>query len=346
MTTPKATPVPRSDREPELSVVLITPASFESIRQTVRCLARQSIRDRIELVIVAPIDARIEADPELCGVFANVRIVTLSSVSPTGPARAAAVRSARAPVVAFAEDHCFPAPTWADALVRAHLGPYAAVGPAIRNANPDTMVSWADLLIAYGPWMNPAAPREMDFLPGHNSAYKRLLLLDYGDSLSDLMEAETVLQWDLRRKGHRLLLEPAAQAAHTNFGLWSSWIPVMYFSGRAFAATRSSGWSPLRRLVFTVSSPLIPFVRFARVVVNARRARPSWPFLLRVLPTIAVGLVIDGAGQASGYAAGAGTAHQRMARYEWHRLQHTPRGRTEHAGDGEPLAVAPSTPPG
>jgi hypothetical protein len=315
--------VPLVGREPELSIILITPDSFGTIRQTVGTLARQTIRDRIELVIPAPSDAHIEVDPELAAVFGGVRVIALPSVSPAGPARAAGVRASRAPVVAFAEDHCFPEPGWAEALVRAHRQTYAGVGPAIRNANPGTLVSWADLLIGYGPWLAPAVAREMDFLPGHNSSYKRDVLLEYGDALADLMEAETVLQWDLRRKGHRLFLEPAAEAAHTNFGLWSSWIPASFLGGRAFAATRASEWSPARRLAFTAASPLIPFVRLARVVRNARRAKQRWPFLLRVLPTVAVGLVLDASGQTLGYAFGAGTAHERMARYEWHRLRHT-----------------------
>jgi hypothetical protein len=312
-----------SDREPELSVILITPDSFATIRQTVRSLARQSIRDRIELVILSPSDARIEVDAQLAALFGSVRVIAIPSVTPTGPARVAAVRAARAPVVAFAEDHCFPAAGWAEALVRAHREAYAAVGPAIRNANPATLVSWADLFIGYGPWLAPAVAREMDFLPGHNSSYKRAVLLEYGDALEDLMEAETVLQWDLRRKGHRLRLEPAAEAAHTNFGRWSSWLPATFFGGRAFAATRASEWSVARRLAFTAASPLIPFVRLARVVGNARRAKHRWPFLLRVLPTVAVGLAVDAAGQTLGYAFGAGTAHERMARFEWHRTNHT-----------------------
>jgi hypothetical protein len=37
-----------------------------------------------------------------------------------------------------------------------------------------------------------------------------------------------------------------------------------------------------------------------------------------------VGLVADGLGQMAGYAFGAGTAHERLAEFEWHRLKHTP----------------------
>lgn len=310
---------------PELSVVLITPDSFDTIRQTTKCIVRQSVRDRIELVIVAPATARIDVDESAVAPLAGVQIVRLQSVTPTGPARAAAIRAARAPVVAFAEEHCFPAPGWAEALIEAHRGDHAAVGPAMRNANPDTVVSWADFLIGYGPWAAPVERCEMEYLPGHNSSYKRARLLAYDESLDTLMEAETILMWDLRSKGHRLLLEPAAQTAHMNFGLWRPWLAVSFHNGRAFADTRASSWSHVRRLAFAAGSPLIPLVRLARTLGNARRlGRGPW-FLSRLVPTLCVGLTFDAIGQMIGYAAGAGAAHEKMAEFEWHRMQHTRR---------------------
>lgn len=322
----------RSDRrEPDLSVVLITPDSFETLRRTVECLVAQTARDRIELIIIAPTAASIDVDDALVAPLAGVRVVRLDSLTPTGPARAAGIRAARAPVVAFGEEHCFPAPTWAAALIEAHRGDFAAVGPAMHNANPETIVSWADLLIGYGPWAAPVAKREADFLPGHNSSYKRAVLLEYGERLDTLMEAETVLMWDLRAKGHRLLLDPTAQAAHMNFGYWSSWVPVMFLNGRAFADTRAAGWPVLKRIVFVAASPAIPLVRFARTLAHARRLGRGVGFLARVVPTMGIGLVADGIGQMAGYALGAGNAHARMAEYEWHRTNHTPRGQIQQA---------------
>ena len=108
-----------------------------------------------------------------------------------------------------------------------------------------------------------------------------------------------------------------------NFGLWSSWVRVMVLNGRAFADTRSSTWPLARRLVFAAASPAIPFVRFARSVGHARRLGRGGAFLARVLPTIGVGLIMDGIGQMAGYAIGAGKAHERLAEFEWHRMKHS-----------------------
>jgi predicted dehydrogenase len=313
---------------PELSVVLITPDSFETLRRTVGHLVRQTAREKIELVIVAPAGASIDVDSALVAPLASVRIVRLASLSPSGPARAAAVRAARAPIVAFGEEHCFPAPTWAQALIDAHRGDFAAVGPAMRNANPETVISWADLVMGYGPWMAPVEKHEPEFLPGHNSSYKRAALLEYDDRLDTLMESETVLMWDLRAKGRRLLLDPAAETSHMNFGYWSSWLPVMFLNGRAFADTRSRDWGLVRRLVFVAASPAIPLVRLSRALGHVRRLGRSPAFLAKVIPTLAVGLVADGVGQMTGYALGAGNAHARLAEFEWHRRKHAPASTT------------------
>jgi hypothetical protein len=51
-------------------------------------------------------------------------------------------------------------------------------------------------------------------------------------------------------------------------------------------------------------------------------------FLARVVPTLSVGLVVDAIGQMVGYTAGAGAAHERMAEFEWHRMQYTRRGQS------------------
>jgi hypothetical protein len=192
----------------------------------------------------------------------------------------------------------------------------------MHNANPERIVSWADFLVGYGPWAAPIAKGEVDYLPGHNSSYKRDALLAYDVELEELMEAETVLMWDLRSKGRRLLLEPAAFTAHMNFGRWQSWLAVMFFNGRAFAHTRAAQWALPKRLAFAAASPRIPFVRLRRTIGHARRLRRGPAFLAKVIPTIVVGLSVDAVGQMLGYAVGAGDAHEKMAEYEWHRMKH------------------------
>ena len=202
-------------------------------------------------------------------------------------ARAEGIRRARAPVVALAEDHSYPAPGWAQALIAAHREPWAAVGPVVANANPGSTMSWANHLVEYGPWIEPADPGPVDFLPGHNSAYKRALLLDYGPELEAMLEAECLLHQDLRTRGYQVYLEPRAKTYHLNYSKPFSWIPVHFHGSRLFAAarTRYGRWGLRRRLVYASASVLIPLVRLRRIWAKVRPALRPGQFL-RLLPAV------------------------------------------------------------
>jgi len=303
---------------PAMSVVLVTPARYESIRGTIGHLRAQTVRDRLEVVIVTPSADELRLDrAELAG-FAGIRVVEVGAIRSLAQTYAAGIRAAAAPVVALGEDHAYPDPDWADALIRAHRRPWAAVGPAMRNANPGSAVSWADFFIAYARWMDPMAAQVIDHLPGHNSSYKRAVLLEYGPDLEPILEAESILHWDLRARGHQLYLEPGAKTSHANFTSLSSWIPSKFYSGRVFAATRARGgrWSRPRHLLYAGGAPLIPLVRLRRLTREAGRAR-QLRVLVRVLPLVIAGLAMSASGEMVGYAVGAGDAMRKLCFLEF-----------------------------
>jgi hypothetical protein len=316
---------------PAMTVVFITPDRFATIARTMRHVQAQTARGALEVLIYAPSTATLATDDAALTGFHSVRIIATGPIQSNGELRARAVRDAAAPVVVFTEDHCFPEPGWAEALIARHRESWAAVGPVVRNANPETLVSWADLFIGYGPWLEPGVGGPAPHLPGHNSSYKVEPLRAYGAELGEMMDAETVLQWDLRRRGHALYLEPAARVAHTNFAYWSLWIPVQVHQGRVFADTRRRGWPLARRLAFAAASPLIPLVRLLRTVRDTRRAGVPSGLLLRTTPTLLAGLLLDGFGQMLGYALGAGRSRERIVDFDFHRNEPRPVGARSRA---------------
>ncbi|HEV8713526.1 MAG TPA: glycosyltransferase [Candidatus Binatia bacterium] len=186
-----------SGSSPEMSVVIVTPDRYETIRKTVGYLHAQTVKDRLELVIVAPSAEQLAADDPALNDFFRFRVIAVGEISSIARAHAAGIRQASAPVVVLAEDHSFPEAGWAEALIERHRQPWAVVGPVVRNANPDSLMSWADFLLGYGTWLEPAPAGETNYLPGHNSSYKRALLLDYDRELEAMLEAEFVLHKDL-----------------------------------------------------------------------------------------------------------------------------------------------------
>lgn len=311
--------------QPEMSVVIVTPDSYETIRETVQHLRTQSANERLELVIVAPSVERLALDDRELKEFCRFRVVEIGEIGSIARAHAAGIRQASAPVVVLSEDHSFPDPGWAEALLARHQEPWAVVGPVVRNANPHGLISWADFLLGYAAWLDPSPGGEVEHLPGHNSSYKRAVLLDQDPDLEAMLEAEFLLHEALRAKGRRLYLEPAARTAHVNFGRLAPWVPYLVHAGRTFAAARARHWSPLRRLLYTGGAPLIPLVRLWRIRSAIRRpGRPAhlWP---RIVPALAVGLTLDTVGQVLGYALGAGRASQKLCAFEFHRHRHVAR---------------------
>lgn len=310
-------------RLPEMSVVLLTPNSYETIRRTIKHLRAQTVRNRLEIVIVAPSASGLGLDWKELVDFFGVQVVEVGPFCSVAAARAAGIRQAGAPIVALSEDHSFPASDWAAALIAAHRQPWAVVGPLVANANPGTTISWANHLVEYGIWIEPAVPGPVEFLPGHNSAYKRALLLDYGPELPAMLEAECLLHQDLRRRGHQVYFEPQARTHHLNYSKPFSWIPAHFYGSRLFASARAryGRWRLGQRLVYGGASVLIPLVRLRRIWAKARAAL-GLERLVRLLPTMSAVLLVSAVGEMVGYLSGPGQAMQHLSRLEFQRPLH------------------------
>ena len=138
-----------------MSVVIVTPDRYETIRKTIQHLRSQKARDQLEVVIVAPSKDELSLIEAEVNDFFQLRIVEVGPIDSTAKARAAGIRQASAPVIAFVEDHSYPGPGWAEALIAAHRQPWAAVGPVVCNANPESLISWTNVLLEYGRWLDP-----------------------------------------------------------------------------------------------------------------------------------------------------------------------------------------------
>jgi hypothetical protein len=308
----------------QMSVVLVTPDRYDNVRKTMEYLRAQTVANQLEIVIVAPSAATLNFDAADLTAFGRVRVVEVGEIKSTGRAIAAGVREASGPVVTYAEEHAYPAPGWAEALIKAHRQSWAAIGVAIANANPGSMISWASLFTDFGPWVEPAEAGEISHLPWHHAAYKRAVLVEYGPKLEAMLETEGILHRDLQAKGYRFYLEPAAKTNHVNISLLSSYVGAEFHGARILAANRawSSKWSIFWGLLYICGMPLIPFIRLKRVLHHIFRSGRERELLPGILPALIIGLVADAFGQLAGYAFGAGDAVRRRVSFELNRYQH------------------------
>jgi hypothetical protein len=233
--------------------------------------------------------------------------------------RLAGIRKATAPVVVLSEDHSFPEPGWAQAIIDAFREDWCVVAPVFRNANPRTMLSWANLLLEYYPWFEGAERGERNELPGHNTAYRKDQLLAFGDRLEQVFEVESVVHRELRAQGYRMLLEPAAITKHLNFSRLQPVLYLRFHAGRSFAGHRTMGWSFAKRAGYAIGSALIPALRFVRIARMLNES-PRYKFLLPgILPALITCLVADGFGEMIGYVSGPGDSPVRLGLIEFNR---------------------------
>jgi hypothetical protein len=228
-------------------------------------------------------------------------------------------RMARAPVVAFLEEHAFVAPGWARSLLAAHRQEWAAVGAEVHNANPRRWLSRYVALMNYHPWLPPAPRAAWPMLPGNNVSFKRDLLLAYGDRLPELLRAEIVLHSRLVKDGHGLLLEPDAKFFHLNDARLGSCARGFFLFHRLYAPARAAEfeWSAARRWLYALATPLVPLYFLLRLFAVLARRRPRLLLTAAAAsPCISILQLAAAAGQATGLLFGPGSAEAEFTDYE------------------------------
>jgi hypothetical protein len=315
---------------PALAVILPTDR-LATIAETLAAMRRQSGAETLEIVIVAPPAAAI-SPADVGDDFHSVRIVACDGIDGAHwlhRARAAGVRRATAPVVAIGETHSYPEPGWAAAHLAAHRDACAAVGTQMRNANPESVISWANLFVDFAPWVERAERGSVAAVPGHNTSYKRDVLLARGERLAEALASETLLAEELLAEGHELRFEPAAATRHLNLAT-PYWFLQRFDHDREWAALRGHDWRLPRRALYILAAPLIPFVRFARIHPDLRRAGRGGD--LRLAAAVLLGLAAGAVGEAFGYASRrVGRSASRMHEVELHRERFAGRRREPRA---------------
>lgn len=307
---------------PALSVILTTD-TYETIRPVVACLRRQTVRDRIELVIVAPEGTPLPPPVEETEGLGGVCVVRVDDVETFGAGRAAGVRAASAPIVVIGETHTYAHPGWAEALLAAHTGTWAIVVPGLGNANPGTVLSWAVFLLDYGRWMAGLPAGETDLAPTHNSSFKREMLLELGPALDSALAHGDEMAVYCRGRGHRAYFEPTARIDHLNITRLGAWLEERFLAGLLIGGRRAARWSWPRRMLYFAASPLVPPLLLFRLRHALRLARRQAQMPAGTMAAVLLGLAVWGVGEAWGYLRGARQSETlQMTEYELHKMRY------------------------
>lgn len=242
----------------ELSVIVPALAPEASVSGVLKAFQAQTARDKMEVIVLSPHERPWpEAD----------RVVVVGKAL-LHEARALGVQCATAAYVVLAEDHCFPEPDWAEALLERIREGWDGVGPALRSGNPSHGWALAAFMLGYGQWV---APLSGSILPGHNAALRRQLLIDLGESLTEKLLVGSFLMRDLQRRGARFFLEERARMRHWDCTRIPSALLTFVAVGSGFGAQRCRNWHPLKRLAFALAAPAVAGLHWRRAFRHVRR---------------------------------------------------------------------------
>ncbi len=316
---------------PEFSIIALTDSTYDVCRRSIQWLKDQTIADRVELLIVCGSRADLAPDELDFAPFHSVNIIELGRVQDTGSAIAAALREARGEFVTYVEEHNFFPPNLAEVVVdEMTRSGCAALGFGMVPANPGR-IAWAHLFVQFAWAVAPRAAGPYHRLGGHHAAYRRDILLEFGDDLPALMGQEAVLHEHFRQRGLEMRFSDRIVVPHVQVSDFRTLLQHDFISQRIYANARmkTQNWSLARRLVYAAGFPLIPILRLSRILPEVRRAG-RWDELMPGILWPMIATSISGAvGEATGYLFGASeTASNERFEIEVHRYDYvTPEDR-------------------
>jgi GT2 family glycosyltransferase len=290
--------------EPDVSVII---ASYNSRRTIVACL--ESLREQttarsFEIIVV---DSSTDGTSELIKEeFPGVKVYRYAERKFAGAARNVGISVAKARIIAFIDADCIAEKNWIEEILRAHESPYLAIGGAIANADPKSLVGWAAYFMEFTQWMPGTTKIWQDDIAGANMSYKKEIFDRYGGFIEGTYCSDTDLHWRLGRDGYRLRFVPSMIVSHRSIDRLDRFLKHEFFHGRCFAEVRTQGqgFSRCRRCLYVTFSPLIPLRLLFRIGLIKIRNRIYLSHFLKSLPLVALGLICWSLGEAVGYARG------------------------------------------
>jgi hypothetical protein len=268
---------------PAVSVIVGTIEHWPVVRPCLDRLLPQVERAGGELILADGTPDGSGAAPHAHEGYGGVTSVRLPGAS-IFALRAKAARLARAPILAFTEDHCLVSPTWVADLLRAHAAHPDAdmVAGPVTNGSSDGFADWANFLMTFAEFMPPPPPRALRRTPpmGNASFHRRVLL---GGELPEGW-LEVVLAPTLVHE-RRLRYDAGIQVSHVQPRTLGAAMAAHFNNGRACAGlarphmARRDWW---KRLAAVPVQPGVLFTSVLRSIGGRQipaRARASLPMM-------------------------------------------------------------------
>ena len=238
----------------QLSVIIASYNSGNLIERCLESLENQNTDRPFEVVVVDSSSNRMAT--LIKNRFADVRLYHFPKRKFPGDARNFGLSVAEGEIIAFIDADCRADQNWANQIFKAHQSSHLAIGGAIGNANPQSMIGWAAYFCEFSQWMPNTPSKPLRDIAEANMSYKKRVFEEYGGFIEGTYSSDTEFHWRLGKNGHVLRFVPSILVLHHSINQFGRFLRHEFEHGRSFARVRIDfqNFSELRRWIYTTFS--------------------------------------------------------------------------------------------
>lgn len=275
-------------RSAGVSVIIPAYESQATARATLESLRKQSFHD-FEVILVDSSSG--DAVERIAAEFPEVRYHHATQRFLPHEARNFGIKLARNDLLLFTDPDIVAAPDWIEKI----LATYRFTSAPLAGAVASVQRNWLGLGIHFAKfdlWLPGGGRRTVPVAASVNFLCARDLLEEAGGFDGNEMIGDTLLSWELRRRGHDLRFASDAIVYHDHRSTFVQLLRERFVRGADFARLRSEreAWSPGR--TFTILCVTVLPLRLtkliARTFLACVRSGCALDFI-RTLPVIAAG---------------------------------------------------------
>jgi len=285
-------------------VIIASYNSSKTIKECLRSLFSQKTSCPYEVIVV---DSSQDGSGDLIkSEYQEVRLHVFPERKYVGTARNQGIALARGDIIALTDADCTVSENWIDEIFKAHLSSNPAIGGAIANGNPQSLVGWAAYFCEFSAWIPSQLPGWKEDIAGANMSYKREIFNKFGKFIEGTYCSDTEFHWRLHKEGFHLRFEPSILVNHQNITHLGQLMRHEFQHGKNFATVRvkAQKYSIGRRLVYIFFSPLLPIKLFLERGLKTLHSTSCLFQFLKSSPLLFLALLSWSTGEVAGYIRG------------------------------------------
>jgi glycosyltransferase involved in cell wall biosynthesis len=250
---------------PQISVIIPSYNSKQTIERCLRCLHQQSISIAYEIIVVDSSDDGTEIIVQQH--FPNIHLIHLDKKTIPGEGRNIGAQHAKGEVLAFTDADCMPSDDWLSNIWNNIQSNINIIGGSVENGRPESMISRAEYYIEFREFSKTSKKRKIRFLPSCNFAIKRDIFEKSG-GFPDVRASEDVLfAHKLSKQNYSIWFDPEISIKHLNRNRLQPYLSNQYILGKYSAVVRKILPMPSGFLVkIPYAFPLLPMIRTIRTI--------------------------------------------------------------------------------